>query len=622
MAEIAHKTYRIGQFDLLLPLDHMLPTYRARWKLYKKQIGIIARYIAAKYPDLRLIHVGANIGDTLAEIQSHIQAPALCIEGNRNFLQFLQQNIDALNGHIDIANCFVGLEQCVDSVGRESSGAAVAVRSLRAILAEHSHFQGSKFIKIDIDGFDFITQCALSVIATDKPVLMFEYDTKLPENAAQGIQAIQALMKTNYRNYLLFDNFGNYFCSHTSGDILFFHELNAYLKSNRDHGTAVYYFDVVAFHEEDADLFTKIRQHYLQQDAPSDNQRIAIDGVFFQLFKTGIARVWMELLQIWAMDGFGKQLLLLDRAKTAPRIEGIEYLDIPAYDYTHTDADRQMLQQICNAHHISQFVSSYYTTPLTTPTVFFAYDMIPEVFGWDPSQPMLREKHYGIRHAQRFISISKNTAKDLCRFFPEIRPEQIRVAHCGVSLQSSSAKEIADFRNRHVIQRPYFLLTGTRSGYKNALLFFKAFAQYGSERQDYAIVCTGPWKTLEQEFVPYVGDAEIHLLDLSDSELQSAYSGAIALAYPSLYEGFGMPVIEAMACGCPVITCPTGSLPEVADNAAIYVAPSSPEELFKALEAVQEPKNRAELIARGRERAQGFSWKKMAAEVQQYLCQR
>ena len=94
--------------------------------------------------------------------------------------------------------------------------------------------------------------------------------------------------------------------------------------------------------------------------------------------------------------------------------------------------------------------------------------------------------------------------------------------------------------------------------------------------------------------------------------MKVAYSGAVALVYPSLYEGFGMPVAEALACGCPVITCANASIPEVAGEAAIYVDANDVDGLTDALCEVQKPKVRNSLIDAGLEQAKKFSWGKMA----------
>ncbi|MEH1848380.1 MAG: class I SAM-dependent methyltransferase [Nostoc sp.] len=347
---------------------------------------------------------------------------------------------------------------------------------------------------------------------------------------------------------------------------------------------------------------------------------ILVDGVFFQLYQTGIARVWKSLLEEWVNSGFARYIVVLDRAGTAPKIPGIRYRSISRYDYNNTDADREMLQQVCDEEGTDLFISSYYTTPTTTPSVFMAYDMIPEVMGWDMDNPMWREKHQGIQHASGYIAISKHTAHDLAHCFTDIAIESITVAHCGVSSTFSPAKseEINAFKVKYGITKPYFILVGGGSGYKNSILFFQAFSQL-TNSYGFDIVCTGSGSLLAPEFRANTSGSIVHLLQLSDEELATAYSGAMALVYPSKYEGFGMPIIEAMACGCPVITCPNASIPEVAKEAAIYVDDSNVDELANALCEVQKPGIRNSLITAGLAQSKKFSWSNMAQTVSSAL---
>ena len=347
---------------------------------------------------------------------------------------------------------------------------------------------------------------------------------------------------------------------------------------------------------------------------------IVIDGVFFQLYRTGIARVWRSLLQEWAEDSFSKYIVVLDRAGTAPKIPGIKYRTVSPYDYDTTEADREMLQQVCDEEGADLFISTYYTTPFSTPSVFMAYDMIPEVLGANFDEPMWQEKHRGIHHASAYISISQNTAFDLVKFFPQIPSNLVTVAHCGVAnnFSPASLEEVNCFKTKYGISKPYFLLVGAGSGYKNANLFFQAFAKLYS-RQGFEIVCTGSGILLSPEFRDFTWGSTVHMLQLSDEELRLAYSGAIALVYPSKYEGFGMPVLEAIACACPVITCPNSSLPEVAGEAALYVNDDDIDGLADALCEVQKPKVRNSFIAAGLEQAKNFSWSKMAKTVRSAL---
>jgi len=348
--------------------------------------------------------------------------------------------------------------------------------------------------------------------------------------------------------------------------------------------------------------------------------RIAIDGIFFQYFQTGIARVWESLFREWAGSDVAAHVLILDRGHTAPRVPGLAYRAIAPHSYSDPAAEARYLQQVCDEEAIALFVSTYYTAPETTPSVFMAYDMIPEVAQADLSEPMWQQKHAGIRHAARYIAISDNTARDLQRFFPEIDPEQITVAPCGVSASfcPAAAEEVQNFCYRYGIQKPYFLLVAPNTGYKNAQLFFQAWSQF-TARSGFDIICTGRGSYLDENLRQGAAGTMVHLLPLNDAEMRLAYSGAIALVYPSQYEGFGLPVLEAMACGCPVITTPNASLPEVAGEAAIYVGDRDVAGLLDALCEVQKPSVRQQLIQKGLQRAQQFSWSKMAAQVAEAL---
>lgn len=348
-----------------------------------------------------------------------------------------------------------------------------------------------------------------------------------------------------------------------------------------------------------------------------------VDGVFYQINNTGIARVWTSLLQEWVKTGFAKQILFLDRAGTAPRIPGIKYLCLPPYDYNNTHADRNLLQQICDEESADIFISTYYTTPLSTPSVFMAYDMIPERYSTNLNAAMWREKHQGIRHGSAYLTISEQTARDLVEFFPAIPRDRVTVAPCGIQpeFMPTPPAEITAFKSKYRLSKPYFLWVGSRTNinnYKNAILFFQAFSQLPN-RQEFDILCVGGEAQFESEFQPYVTDTLVHLFKLSDPELRLAYSGATALIYTSKYEGFGLPVLEAMACGCPVITCPNGAIPEVAGQAVIYVKDNDISGLVKAMQEIQNPEVRNPLIAAGLQRHRQFSWEKMAEIVRSTL---
>ncbi|MBD2432469.1 MULTISPECIES: glycosyltransferase [Fischerella] len=362
------------------------------------------------------------------------------------------------------------------------------------------------------------------------------------------------------------------------------------------------------------------------EEEPSDlkttSPTIVFDGVAFQILeKAGITRVWTNLLEEWIKNGFAKYIILLDRAGTAPHLSGIRYINFPAYGYGNTEGDREMLQQICDQFGADLFISSYYTTPISTPSVFLAHDMIPEAIGWNLNLSVWRNKHHSIRHAAIHIAVSENTAQDLVKFFPHISLESVIVAKNGVDAQifsPASSEDISSFKKKYGIIKPYFMLVGIDDNRKNRILFFKAFSQL-SNREGFEIVCTGSDSLLNPELRNYTSGSVVHILELEDEELATAYSGAVALVYPSKYEGFGLPILEAMACGCPVITCPNGSIPEVAGEAAIYVNHENADELADALGEVQKPSIRKSVIAAGLKRVKQFSWSQMANTVSSAL---
>ena len=346
---------------------------------------------------------------------------------------------------------------------------------------------------------------------------------------------------------------------------------------------------------------------------------IVIDGVFFQEGMSGISRLWHSLLQVWAKTDFAQRLVVLDRTYSMPRIAGVRYRSLPKF--YHEASERQKLQQICDEEGAVLFISSYHTIPLTTPSVFIAYDMIPECTHYfDLTYPVWQAKRDAIEYSSAYISISHSTARDLIKVFPNIDPNKVTIAHCGVdeSFYPSPAGEQNAFREKYGLSGPYYLLVGTRHLYKNGTLAFRALAKL-AETESVQLVCMGGGDKMDAEQTALSQNFSVRFLLLIDEEMRACYSGAIALLYPSQYEGFGLPIAEAMACGCPVITCHNTSIPEVAGSAAIYVSDVDPQELSETMVTVRQPHIRADLVKRGLQQAAKFSWQKMATKVRHVL---
>ncbi len=348
--------------------------------------------------------------------------------------------------------------------------------------------------------------------------------------------------------------------------------------------------------------------------------RIVIDGVIFQFQKTEIAQIWKTLLETWAKNGFAKHIVLLDRGGTAPKIPDIAYISIPQYTLNNISANRALLQQICEEQGAELFVSTYYTTAISTPSVFMAYNSPAQLMQWEPLHPLLHEKYQTIRQASSYVSLFKNIASELVRFFPNISPNSITLAHYGVSSHFSIAndQEIERFKTKYGITKPYFILVGLENSFKNAALFFKALSKLHNY-PGIELVCIGSEHLLETELRSDIPGIVVHTLQLDDEELSLAYSGAVALVYLLKNEGIGLPLLEAMACGCPVITDINPSFLEVTGKAAIYVNDEDVNELTNALCDVQKSHVRNSMIVAGIEQVKQLSWSNMAKNVSSAL---
>jgi GT2 family glycosyltransferase/glycosyltransferase involved in cell wall biosynthesis/Flp pilus assembly protein TadD len=340
--------------------------------------------------------------------------------------------------------------------------------------------------------------------------------------------------------------------------------------------------------------------------------KIIIDGVIFYLHKDrplGISRLWKSLLAELSATPLADSILLLDRDSTAPFIPGIRWKTIKGYDLAHFEDDSLYLEAICREEKADLFISTYYTYPENSHCALMLYDMIPELTGMDLSLPEWRAKAKTIEKANAYFSISASTRNDFRKLYPHYSRKNIYLTHPAVSeeFRQNSSDEINSFREEHNIQKPYFMLVGHRTLYKNAHLFFRAFSLL-ENKSDYEILCTGGAKELEKAFLPYTKGARCQVRFLSDRDLSIAYSGAIALAYPSQYEGFGLPILEAMKSGCPVITCRNSSIPEVAGEAALYVDIHDVADMRDALIRIQQPDIRDDYVRKGFKNASRFTW--------------
>ena len=248
------------------------------------------------------------------------------------------------------------------------------------------------------------------------------------------------------------------------------------------------------------------------------------------------------------------------------------------------------------------------------PRVATVYDMIHELFpdafpDGDRTSDWKRETLARVDH---IISISESTKQDLIKIFG-IEERKITVVHLGVDSGFASYSPDSNLK----VQRPYLLFVGARGGYKNFNVAVRAIASSKRLLKDFDLIAFGgpPLNSEEIEVVSGLGLSEQQVRHVSggDDLLARLYSQASALVYPSLYEGFGLPPLEAMVCSCPVVSSNSSSLPEVIGGAAEFFQASECEALSTAIEnVVYSPARTEELKALGLDRAKLFTWRECA----------
>jgi len=225
--------------------------------------------------------------------------------------------------------------------------------------------------------------------------------------------------------------------------------------------------------------------------------------------------------------------------------------------------------------------------------------------------------------ADKIIAVSNSTKNDIIKFYPEYI-DKIKVIHEGVEPQffPRNEKEIKEKLNRYKIDFKYILLLGTLEPRKNILRAIDAFIKLKQNKDiEEKLVIVGRKGWLYKEILERINEMSfssdvVFPGFVEDDDLPFLYSGAEIFLYPSLYEGFGLPILEAMACGTPIITSEYSSLPEVAGNAAILIDSTKTEEIAKALERLSGNRGlREELRKKGLKRAENFSWEKTAEKT-------
>jgi glycosyltransferase involved in cell wall biosynthesis len=248
------------------------------------------------------------------------------------------------------------------------------------------------------------------------------------------------------------------------------------------------------------------------------------------------------------------------------------------------------------------------------PYVVTVYDMVhelyPEMF---PTNDRTSEwKRLVLKHASKIIAISENTRQDMVRIYG-LDEKKVDVIHLASSLQAANTSKAEQF------PAEYLLFVGQRLRNKNFPFFIRAVAPLMQRDSDLAIVCAGGggFSPEESALFDSLGIAgRVSQLSVSDETLAALYGNARAFVFPSLYEGFGIPVLEAFACGCPVVLVESSCFPEVAGDAALYFDPLDEGALRAVMERIVSDETlRSDMRNRGFIRGREFSWNKTASET-------
>lgn len=257
------------------------------------------------------------------------------------------------------------------------------------------------------------------------------------------------------------------------------------------------------------------------------------------------------------------------------------------------------------------YISTYYkAAPLGVKSLAVVYDCIGLRYPLiDSNRSDLVDMRQAVAGAAAVVSISQGVADDVKRLLGR----DSTVAYCGVAQDYGRVMPADVDRFQQFVGKPYVLMVGNRGLYKNAQALYQAWRLWEG-RHTHRLLCVGGEQLLPQDeaFSRAVGDAWMHMT-LDDKDLQLAYAGATALCYPSLMEGFGLPMVEAMAC-CTPIVC-DHAMHEIAGDAAFYCDVTRPRQIADALTATLDMSARTDKVLAGKQWITRYTWAGMAAKV-------
>lgn len=353
---------------------------------------------------------------------------------------------------------------------------------------------------------------------------------------------------------------------------------------------------------------------------------VILDGYIYYLQKVGgISRIFNEILPIICEldDAFSFKVLM--HARKSDFSEKIEQILIPNLEkYLRLKKLRRDFSPILNDFLVSQkikqtknkiFHSTYYRslTSWQGKQICSVYDLIYERYAdtFPDSHDVIHLKAQAFKQSDRLLCISRTTKEDLIYYY-NIPGEKIFISPLACSDQF---KPVGSAQINFHMGTPFILYLGGRSTYKGFADLVKAYSQWNLRHDLNLVVIGKEWTKQEAETIFNAGIKDrVLLLDkINDHQLCDLYNQARAFVYPSHYEGFGIPLLEAMACGCPIIASDIPSTREVAGNIPFYFEVTNPESLRNSLATCVENNARnTEQVKAGLKWAKQYSWKKTA----------
>lgn len=290
--------------------------------------------------------------------------------------------------------------------------------------------------------------------------------------------------------------------------------------------------------------------------------------------------------------------------------------------------DYFILRRILKKHHIQLFhslVPGLLRPNADIKIVTTIYDLIPSIYPDDHINSIDVKLLYDCKMrdsvaSDHIVAISDVTSRDLTRIFNNINTDKITVTFLAAYTGLRRVVEMKrEYLNRLGLPERYILYVGGYNKRKNIPLLLNAYSALGMKRKNFKLVLAGAAGNYGiASHVASLGlqNDVVRLTHIAEEDLSLLYSGAIFFVYPSLYEGFGLPVLEAMTCGTPVLSSNAGSLVEVAGDAALYFTPGNEDELTMLMERVLEDSIlRDDMRSRGLNRASIYSWRRCAQET-------